>query len=490
LIQNNATGSGGAVYVISGGGVSNKRTNTATMNLYGEKFRGNVAGNLGGAMSVGGGATVKMNEGSMSGNTAAEGGDSVVTSSSGSLQLSGVENSGTVLIESSSTLIVNDGTTGADVRCNTGEAQKSSDGSYSCVVHPTKNTGLIVGLTLGLLFLVTLVTVVTLFVWRNTVNQRREEEQSILALTSALGRDREGVIDYEELKNVTETPLTKRGGVMVAEWRAIRVSVKQIDGRFGFEELSAFLKQVAVLRDMKRHPNVVLFLGITVPPQILSIITEFADGGNLRDLLRDDREIDYKIKLQYMAQIALGMNHLHSEGIVHKELSAENILITKSTVKISGFGLSQLKPKNKMERLKTSAKYMAPECISSEISNRETDVYSFSILAWEILHGTEPYAFSSPIEIAVSVSQGGRPPVDDSLLGMLLADCWADSPNVRPTFNDICVALERMGTISREERDDDVEMMTPERGHYSGIRYNSSFRTKSVIVETPYQEES
>ncbi|PRP87621.1 hypothetical protein PROFUN_04648 [Planoprotostelium fungivorum] len=469
MTYNNASGSGGAVYVVATEGSTSKRAARAEMRLSRDMINGNRAEGTGGGMSVGGGATVTVSEGSITGNTASGGGDSAVVQPSGSVQMSGVENGGSLLITSASTFIANNGTTGANVQCDTGQAERSSDGSYSCVTRPPKNIGLIVGLTLGLLFIVILVSVVGFFIWRNIVHKKAEEEQSIVALTSALGKDQQGIIDYDELKNVREVATTDSRGVMVAEWRAIQVSIKQIDGKLGYEELSGFMKEVAVLRDMKRHPNVVLFLGVTVPPQPLSFVTEYADGGSLSDLLKSGREIDYKVKLQYMAQIALGMNHLHSEGIIHKDLSTENILITKSIMKVAGFGLSQLKAKSKLERLGKSAKYMAPECISSELQNRETDVYAFSILVWELLHESEPYPFCTSVEIAVSVTQGGRPPVDSSPLGMLLSDCWSESPNVRPTFNDICIALERMGTISREDRDEEIPRV--EGNHYSGIGY-------------------
>lgn len=64
------------------------------------------------------------------------------------------------------------------------------------------------------------------------------------------------------------------------------------------------------------HPNVVKFVGIVGEP--FRIITEFMHGGDLLTFLEKEEEISVNIRVQFVRGIASGMNHLASQGIVHR----------------------------------------------------------------------------------------------------------------------------------------------------------------------------
>lgn len=85
----------------------------------------------------------------------------------------------------------------------------------------------------------------------------------------------------------------------------------------------------------------VLFLGITSPPQPLTIVTEFCGGGSLYDLINSDLKIDFDLQVRLLFGVAKGMYHLHrflvlkfiktdnkSEGVIHRDLAARNVLMT------------------------------------------------------------------------------------------------------------------------------------------------------------------
>lgn len=89
------------------------------------------------------------------------------------------------------------------------------------------------------------------------------------------------------------------------------------------------LEMLIFVRSLRPHPNCVLFLGITTPPDPVCIITEFVERGSLETLLLSKEEISPDVKLKIVKGIALGMFHLHSENIIHRDLASRNVLVQK-----------------------------------------------------------------------------------------------------------------------------------------------------------------
>lgn len=69
------------------------------------------------------------------------------------------------------------------------------------------------------------------------------------------------------------------------------------------------------------QPNVVLFLGITTPPQPITIVTEYCANGSLYTLIHSGAEIGEMLQKKILLGVARGMLHLHSENIIHRDLA-------------------------------------------------------------------------------------------------------------------------------------------------------------------------
>ncbi|RHZ83889.1 hypothetical protein Glove_87g6 [Diversispora epigaea] len=129
------------------------------------------------------------------------------------------------------------------------------------------------------------------------------------------------------------------------------------------------------------------------------LVLQYMDGGNLRDYLKNNFNIiDWKLKLSYLNELASNFSKIHKLDIIHHDFHPGNILsynFKSSILYISDFGLSKLigqdiKNPEKREIFGVMP-YIAPEVLSGEEYTKAADVYSFGIIAYEIVTGFAPY---------------------------------------------------------------------------------------------------
>jgi len=153
--------------------------------------------------------------------------------------------------------------------------------------------------------------------------------------------------------------------------------------------------------------------------------------------------------------IARGLKFLHSKKIIYRDLKPENIgFSVRGEVRIFDFGVAkELKAQDLIEPpfgynatgLTGTRRYMAPEVLLSAPYGPPADVFSFAILAWQMLALRRPFAYLDNEEHTKHVAiKGKRPPLlsrFSTLLRDLLAQGWAPDPKLRPSFQDICSTL-------------------------------------------------
>lgn len=130
------------------------------------------------------------------------------------------------------------------------------------------------------------------------------------------------------------------------------------------------------------HENVIRFRGICLSPPLYYIIMEYCAYGSLYDLLKRRRESDSCTKasqvFDWSKQIADGVEYLHSNKIVHRDLKSPNILFyDKNTLKISDFGTSKelLHRRSQIMSFNGTSAWMAPEVIRQEPCSEKVDVW-------------------------------------------------------------------------------------------------------------------
>lgn len=142
--------------------------------------------------------------------------------------------------------------------------------------------------------------------------------------------------------------------------------------------------------------------------------------GSLRSLLdleyKSQSPIEWTSTMKYinLLGIAIGMEYLHSLKIVHRDLNPDNILLDENFYPhICHFGLSKMLNENLSQKVIESEAgtpaYMAPEIIKREDFTFKIDVYSFSIIAYELITGSCPIRETDLSQIKQNITKGKRP---------------------------------------------------------------------------------
>ncbi|XP_059625383.1 uncharacterized protein LOC132268566 [Cornus florida] len=273
------------------------------------------------------------------------------------------------------------------------------------------------------------------------------------------------IIKNEDLEELKELGSGTFGTVYHGKWRGTDVAIKRIKkscftGRSSEQERLTveFWREADILSKL-HHPNVVAFYGVVQdgPGATLATVTEFMVNGSLRHvLLCKDRYLDRRKRLIIAMDAAFGMEYLHSKNIVHFDLKCDNLLVNlkdplRPICKVGDFGLSKIKRNTLVTGgVRGTLPWMAPELLngsSSKVSEK-VDVFSFGIVLWEILTGDEPYAnMHYGAIIGGIVNNTLRPPVPsycDPEWRLLMEQCWAPDPVVRPSFTEIARRLRVM----------------------------------------------
>ncbi|KAK8865206.1 hypothetical protein M9Y10_010743 [Tritrichomonas musculus] len=184
------------------------------------------------------------------------------------------------------------------------------------------------------------------------------------------------------------------------------------------------------------------------------IMLEYMVNGSLREFLdkhaieRTTTDDNFSSTNLYIILIgtALGMRHAHSQKVVHRDLKPENILLDdKFYPRISDFGCSSITNSNiSLHQMKTETgtkKYMAPEIYIKGEYDCTIDVYSFSLIAYELLTGYPPFLqFKTGYQVQDAASKNIRPDVSmikDKSIQDFLKRCWSLDPKKRPSFKEI-----------------------------------------------------
>ncbi|XP_074316904.1 serine/threonine/tyrosine-protein kinase HT1-like [Silene latifolia] len=210
-----------------------------------------------------------------------------------------------------------------------------------------------------------------------------------------------------------------------------------------------FASEVSLLFRLT-HPNIITFFAACKKPPVFCIITEYMSGGSLRKYLhqQEPHSVPLDLVLKLALDIARGMQYLHSQGILHRDLKSENLLLDHDMcVKVADFGISCLESQCCDTKGFTGTyRWMAPEMIREKKHTKKVDVYSFGIVFWEILTALIPFDNMTPEQAAFAVCQkNARPPMPTQCpaqLSRLIRRCWSSKPDKRPHFDKIVTILE------------------------------------------------
>jgi serine/threonine protein kinase len=144
------------------------------------------------------------------------------------------------------------------------------------------------------------------------------------------------------------------------------------------------------------HPHVVPVLDTGEENGIPYLAQRFVGNGNLADRIKSEGQLQLDTITAVCDQVAGGLDALHENGLVHRDVKPANIVLDESgTAFITDFGLAKDSQGSLLTRpgqALGSLDYMSPEQIRSEEVSAATDVYSLGCVIWECLVGAPPFA--------------------------------------------------------------------------------------------------
>lgn len=237
--------------------------------------------------------------------------------------------------------------------------------------------------------------------------------------------------------------------------KMVRIPTHKEETRIMLEQ--QFKSEVALLSRLY-HPNIVQFIAACKKPPVYCIITEYMSQGTLRMYL--NKKEPYSLSTETILRLALdisrGMEYLHSQGVVHRDLKSSNLLLNdEMRVKVADFGTSCLETQTQESKGNMGTyRWMAPEMVKEKPYTRKVDVYSFGIVLWELTTALLPFQGMTPVQAAFAVAEKNeRPPLPESCqpaLAHLIKRCWAANPSKRPDFTEIVSALEKYDECVKE----------------------------------------
>ncbi|KAI3318065.1 hypothetical protein HD806DRAFT_512978 [Xylariaceae sp. AK1471] len=212
------------------------------------------------------------------------------------------------------------------------------------------------------------------------------------------------------------------------------------------ELLAALDQEIDTMQNLD-DVNIVQYLGCEKKETSISIFLEYISGGSIGSCLRKHGKFEEPVVRSLTRQTLSGLAYLHHEGILHRDLKADNILLDlDGTCKISDFGISKktddIYGNDKTNSMQGSVFWMAPEVIRSqgEGYSAKVDIWSLGCVVLEMFAGRRPWSKEEAVGAIYKIANGETPPINDEVraaitpyaLGFML-DCFTVDPRDRPT---------------------------------------------------------
>uniref|UniRef100_A0A9L0S465 non-specific serine/threonine protein kinase n=1 Tax=Equus caballus TaxID=9796 RepID=A0A9L0S465_HORSE len=222
--------------------------------------------------------------------------------------------------------------------------------------------------------------------------------------------------------------------------------IKEINfAKMPIQEKEASKKEVILLAKMK-HPNIVTFFSSFQENNRLFIVMEYCDGGDLMKRINRQRGVLFSEDqiLSWFVQISLGLKHIHDRKILHRDIKAQNIFLSKNgmVAKLGDFGIARVL-NNSMELARTcvgTPYYLSPEICQNKPYNNKTDIWSLGCVLYELCTLRHPFEGNNLHQLVLKICQAHFPPISPRFshdLQSLISQLFKVSPRDRPSINTI-----------------------------------------------------
>ena len=234
------------------------------------------------------------------------------------------------------------------------------------------------------------------------------------------------------------------GTVYLAQdtWIDKKVAIK-VPHRQGLD-FGELLREPRLLASVS-HPNIVAITTAEKQENVFFIVMEYVQGETLEHIIESQGALDVNRALDFTCQICNGVDHAHSQGVIHRDLRPANVLVTDNDmVKVADFGTSRfLEIAAHGTTVIGSPPYMAPEQFHGK-AVFASDVYSIGVTVYQMLTGSLPYDTPAPQDI------------ERLMRGELLSPPRAKNQRVPKAINDIVLKAMAPDVTARYQRASDV----------------------------------
>ena len=162
------------------------------------------------------------------------------------------------------------------------------------------------------------------------------------------------------------------------------------------KDFQARFLQEAELAGRLQHPNITTVYEFGMEGETPFIVQEFLSGEDLSQIIARRDPLDLLAKTKILLGIALGLEYAHRSGVMHRDVKPANIRILENrTVKIMDFGIAKVIGAPSVLTgagvAFGSSSYMSPEQVSGDSVDLRTDIFSFGVLAYELLSYRKPF---------------------------------------------------------------------------------------------------
>jgi tRNA A-37 threonylcarbamoyl transferase component Bud32 len=205
------------------------------------------------------------------------------------------------------------------------------------------------------------------------------------------------------------------------------------------------------------HANVVTIHDFGIEGETPYLVQEFLTGEDLDVLIKEAFEsLALPTKVRYLRGIADGLRYAHSQGVIHRDIKPANIRVLENgRVKVMDFGIAKLKDQESQltqtgMALGTVA-YMSPEQLRGEKIDHRVDIFSYGVLAYELLAGKRPFRAETVSTLFYQLLHEPPPPMEmphlPAQLVAVVDRCLAKSVEERyQTFDEVIAALDQVAS--------------------------------------------
>lgn len=225
------------------------------------------------------------------------------------------------------------------------------------------------------------------------------------------------------------------------------------------EFISRFQREAEAASKMTHH-NIVNLLDVGMDGENRYLVMEYVQGKTLKAVIQERGKLSAPLACQIAIRILSALEHAHRNGIVHRDIKPQNILVHEDGhIKVADFGIARIADSATLthgDNVMGSVHYFSPEQARGEGATAASDIYSTGIVLYEMLTGRVPYDGDNPVAVAMQHLHAAPEPIQSI------------SPDVPPSVVRVCMRAMEKNPAARyqtaREMATDLRAALEERG--------------------------